>query len=481
MVLPTSVSLMPMTARALQTMRRSGDPQFENSVSVGGAEFLAGPAQELASCDQLASLLGEQRPVAKRVEIRHGTKRALETGRDRGSWKRLTPTPTKAPASFRFAGTRRTLHEHDYYEGWHADLLQGLGEGPGRDVLPRLASELRHVGRTNALPRAERLSRGCARPTWPWPVQSGLVRQRHERLCRRSCGSDRSARSQGSHAGGPLHRRRRGRALYRPPRDEPSRQGRPDRRGATAHAENRGQSRGAADRAVRRPAREPRQGPLADLQGFRSPVLWRQQARCQGLARRARSVLALEHAVRSQERVRKHQGLLRDRFHRGPQEVRCTDFGASRRGRPDRSGEELRHEVSPTHQGREGRLLSERAARPHRHASGPGQPGTARLHQGGQLTMLPTAEPTIMRRRARVLGGVTVVDTPLVTRAMDLARKHSEPFLFNHAVRSWLFAVRLGQLLGISHDEEVVAVGSLLHDLGLTNGFTGHKRFEIER
>ena len=94
--------------------------------------------------------------------------------------------------------------------------------------------------------------------------------------------------------------------------------------------------------------------------------------------------------------------------------------------------------------------------------------------------MLPTAEPTIMRRRARVLGGVTVVDTPLVTRAMDLARKHSEPFLFNHAVRSWLFAVRLGQLLGISHDEEVVAVGSLLHDLGLTNGFTGHKRFEIE-
>src|SRR6267142_6676299 len=92
MVLPTSVSLMPMTARALQTMRRSGDPQFENPVSVGGAEFLAGPAQELASCDQLASLLGEQRPVAKRVEIRHGTKRALETGRYRGQ---LEATDTK--------------------------------------------------------------------------------------------------------------------------------------------------------------------------------------------------------------------------------------------------------------------------------------------------------------------------------------------------------------------------------------------------
>ena len=94
--------------------------------------------------------------------------------------------------------------------------------------------------------------------------------------------------------------------------------------------------------------------------------------------------------------------------------------------------------------------------------------------------MLPAAEPTISRGRTRILGGVTVADTPLVSRAMDLARKHSEPFLFNHAVRSWLFAVRLGQLQGIPHDAEVVAVGTLLHDLGLTDGFKGPKRFEIE-
>jgi hypothetical protein len=80
----------------------------------------------------------------------------------------------------------------------------------------------------------------------------------------------------------------------------------------------------------------------------------------------------------------------------------------------------------------------------------------------------------------RVLGGITVIDTPLIARAMDYARIHSEPFLFNHAVRSWLFAVRLGQLQGVPHDPEVVAVGTLLHDLGLTDGFTGPKRFEIE-
>jgi len=80
----------------------------------------------------------------------------------------------------------------------------------------------------------------------------------------------------------------------------------------------------------------------------------------------------------------------------------------------------------------------------------------------------------------RALGGITVLDTPLVTRALDFAKAHSEPFLFNHAVRSWLFAARLGQVQGMAHDAEVVAVATLLHDIGLTNGFGGSRRFEVE-
>ena len=93
--------------------------------------------------------------------------------------------------------------------------------------------------------------------------------------------------------------------------------------------------------------------------------------------------------------------------------------------------------------------------------------------------MSPTVKPAVSGK-TQILGGIRVIDTPLVTRALDFARTHSEPFLFNHAVRSWLFAVRLGQLDGIAYDAEVVAVGTLLHDLGLTNSFTGEKRFEIE-
>jgi len=63
---------------------------------------------------------------------------------------------------------------------------------------------------------------------------------------------------------------------------------------------------------------------------------------------------------------------------------------------------------------------------------------------------------------------------------MEEARALSEPYLFNHAVRSWLFAVQLAELQGLSYDEEVVAVASLLHDLGLTQAYRRKRRFEVE-
>jgi hypothetical protein len=104
----------------------------------------------------------------------------------------------------------------------------------------------------------------------------------------------------------------------------------------------------------------------------------------------------------------------------------------------------------------------------------------ARRQGRAPATSRPAA-PALAGGKTRVLAGITVSDTPLITRALDYARDYSEPVLFNHAVRSWLFAVRLGQRRGITHDAEVVAVGSLLHDLGLTDYFSGgHRRFEVE-
>lgn len=81
---------------------------------------------------------------------------------------------------------------------------------------------------------------------------------------------------------------------------------------------------------------------------------------------------------------------------------------------------------------------------------------------------------------SRMLAGILVPDTPTITRAIEHARERCEPYLFNHVVRSWLFAARLGQLQSIEHDAEVVAVGTLLHDITLNERFSGPRRFEVE-
>ena len=80
---------------------------------------------------------------------------------------------------------------------------------------------------------------------------------------------------------------------------------------------------------------------------------------------------------------------------------------------------------------------------------------------------------------ARLMAGVSVPDSPLIAAALEYAQKLSEPYLFNHAVRSWLFAAKIGHLKGIDYDPEVVAVGTILHDIGLTAGVSGSNRFEI--
>jgi hypothetical protein len=85
-----------------------------------------------------------------------------------------------------------------------------------------------------------------------------------------------------------------------------------------------------------------------------------------------------------------------------------------------------------------------------------------------------------MNATSRMLAGISVPDTPIVTQAMEYARERCEPYLFNHVVRSWLFAARLGQIQSIEHDAEVVAVGTLLHDITLNERFNGPRRFEVE-
>jgi hypothetical protein len=80
----------------------------------------------------------------------------------------------------------------------------------------------------------------------------------------------------------------------------------------------------------------------------------------------------------------------------------------------------------------------------------------------------------------RIIAGISVAGTELVERAIEYARLACKPYLFNHVMRSWLFAAKIAELENVTYDPEVLAVGTLLHDITLNDRFAGPRRFEVE-
>jgi len=81
--------------------------------------------------------------------------------------------------------------------------------------------------------------------------------------------------------------------------------------------------------------------------------------------------------------------------------------------------------------------------------------------------------------QTRVIAGVSLPDSPLIAATIEYAQRLSEPYLFNHAMRSWLFAEAIGRIKRIDYDRDVVAIGTILHDIGLTASVSGPNRFEV--
>lgn len=78
------------------------------------------------------------------------------------------------------------------------------------------------------------------------------------------------------------------------------------------------------------------------------------------------------------------------------------------------------------------------------------------------------------------VAGVLLPDSRIANQATELSREVSPPFLFNHAVRTFLFGALTGKALGQSFDNELLYLACILHDLGLTERFMGNLPFEIQ-
>jgi hypothetical protein len=81
----------------------------------------------------------------------------------------------------------------------------------------------------------------------------------------------------------------------------------------------------------------------------------------------------------------------------------------------------------------------------------------------------------------RAVAGVRIPDSALAKSAAQLAWAVSPRYLYNHCMRTFVFASLIYARAGTTHDEELVFVASILHDLGLVPGFMSpEERFDID-
>jgi hypothetical protein len=79
------------------------------------------------------------------------------------------------------------------------------------------------------------------------------------------------------------------------------------------------------------------------------------------------------------------------------------------------------------------------------------------------------------------IAGITIPDSQLVQNATDLVRQAENDLLFHHSRRVFLFGALQGQKRNLRPDLELLYVGALFHDLGLTAAYgTDDLRFEID-
>lgn len=79
------------------------------------------------------------------------------------------------------------------------------------------------------------------------------------------------------------------------------------------------------------------------------------------------------------------------------------------------------------------------------------------------------------------IAGVRIPDSALAREATALVREVASPLLFDHSRRVFLFGSLRGRDEGLEFDPELLYVGAMFHDLGLTERFRRtDQRFEID-
>lgn len=80
-----------------------------------------------------------------------------------------------------------------------------------------------------------------------------------------------------------------------------------------------------------------------------------------------------------------------------------------------------------------------------------------------------------------MIAGIKIPDSRMANDLTDLIRGTESDLLFHHSTRVYLFGALAGQRNGLKYDPELLYVGAMFHDIGLTETYRKSTlRFEVD-
>jgi hypothetical protein len=80
-----------------------------------------------------------------------------------------------------------------------------------------------------------------------------------------------------------------------------------------------------------------------------------------------------------------------------------------------------------------------------------------------------------------IIAGIRVPDSLMARAATQLVRDTEDDLLYNHSRRTFLWAALTGERRGLKYNPELLYIGAMFHDMGLTPAYASKDlRFEVD-
>jgi len=82
---------------------------------------------------------------------------------------------------------------------------------------------------------------------------------------------------------------------------------------------------------------------------------------------------------------------------------------------------------------------------------------------------------------SNIIAGIKIPDSKMAREATQLVRDTESDLLFHHSTRVFLFGALTGERKKLQYDPELLYIGAMFHDMGLTQQFgKSQNRFEVD-